>query len=225
MDDKVHCTLVGAFVLLLGAAPVAGVLWLAAAAGGQRHYDTYQSIVRESVAGLSIDAPVKYLGVDVGKVSEIVIDPANDSAYIVYVQRAHEIEHFALNQWVDTPSHMLAPLIVRAIERSGGFEAVLRAPTAATGRLRLDTELVRLQQDFSVAPSQVRLTLRAVLVDVATRSVVGRREFDTRVATISDDPYGRVSAAQAATQQVLTELAAFCAAAANPPAPALPAKP
>lgn len=77
MDDKVNYAVVGAFVLLLGAALVAGVLWLAAGAGGKRQYDTYQSIVRESVAGLSIDAPVKYLGVDVGKVSEIVIDPAN----------------------------------------------------------------------------------------------------------------------------------------------------
>ena len=77
MDDKVNYALVGAFVLALGAALVAGVLWLAAGASGQKRYDTYQSIVRESVAGLNIDAPVKYLGVDVGKVGEIAIDPEN----------------------------------------------------------------------------------------------------------------------------------------------------
>lgn len=79
MDDKVNYALVGAFVLALGAALIAGVLWLAAGANGHKHYGTYQSIVRESVAGLTVDAPVKYLGVDVGKVSEIAIDPANSS--------------------------------------------------------------------------------------------------------------------------------------------------
>jgi len=79
MDDKVNYTLVGAFVLLLGAALVAGVLWLAAGAHGGKHYGTYQSIMRESVAGLNVDAPVKYLGVDVGKVKEIAIDPADSS--------------------------------------------------------------------------------------------------------------------------------------------------
>ncbi len=75
MEDKVNYTLVGAFVLALGAALVAGVLWLAAGIGGQKRYDPYQAIMNESVAGLNINAPVKYLGVDVGKVRSIAIDP------------------------------------------------------------------------------------------------------------------------------------------------------
>ena len=77
MDDKTHYTLVGAFVLGLGAALVAGVLWLSAGWGGQQAMDSYQAVIRESVSGLNVDAPVKYLGVDVGKVSAIGIDPAN----------------------------------------------------------------------------------------------------------------------------------------------------
>ena len=68
MDDKVNYTLVGAFVLVLGAVFVAAVLWLAAGLGGQRAVDTYQAVIRESVAGLNVDAPVKNLGVAVGKV-------------------------------------------------------------------------------------------------------------------------------------------------------------
>jgi phospholipid/cholesterol/gamma-HCH transport system substrate-binding protein len=39
--------------------------------------DAYQAVIQESVAGLDVDAPVKYLGVDVGKVSRIEIDPRN----------------------------------------------------------------------------------------------------------------------------------------------------
>lgn len=77
MEDKVNYSLVGAFVLVLGAALVAGVLWLAAGLGGQKAMEPYQAFIKESVAGLDLDAPVKYLGVDVGKVSEIAIDPQN----------------------------------------------------------------------------------------------------------------------------------------------------
>ena len=77
MEDKVNYSLVGAFVLLLGAALVAGVLWLAAGLGGQQEMEPYQAFIKESVAGLDLDAPVKYLGVDVGKVSQIAIDPQN----------------------------------------------------------------------------------------------------------------------------------------------------
>ncbi len=77
MEDKVDYSLVGAFVLVLGAALVAGVLWLAAGVGGPQAMDRYQAVIQESVAGLNVDAPVKYLGVDVGKVSRIAIDPQN----------------------------------------------------------------------------------------------------------------------------------------------------
>ena len=77
MENKVNYSVVGAFVLVLGAALIAGVLWLAAGVNTQKKALPYQSIMKESVAGLSLDAPVKYLGVDVGKVTGIAIDPQN----------------------------------------------------------------------------------------------------------------------------------------------------
>ena len=69
--------IVGLFVLVLGAALVAGVLWLAAGGASQKKYDLYLAISDESVAGLNLNAPVKYNGVDVGKVQEIGLDPGN----------------------------------------------------------------------------------------------------------------------------------------------------
>ena len=70
-------TLVGAFVLALGAALVAGILWLASGGAYKQKYDLYQAISDESVAGLNLNAPVKYNGVDVGKVREVELDRAN----------------------------------------------------------------------------------------------------------------------------------------------------
>ena len=52
-------------------------MWLAVGAGGKKDYGLYRAIVHESVAGLNVDAPVKYLGVNVGKVQKIELDPAN----------------------------------------------------------------------------------------------------------------------------------------------------
>ena len=69
--------LVGAFVLVLGAVLVAGVLWLASGGAFQKKHDFYQAVVDESVAGLNLNAPVKYNGVDVGKVRVIELDPGN----------------------------------------------------------------------------------------------------------------------------------------------------
>ena len=68
---------VGAFVLLLGAVLIGGVLWIASGGTLQKKYDLYGAIEEESVAGLNLNAPVKYNGVEVGKVSEIHLDPLN----------------------------------------------------------------------------------------------------------------------------------------------------
>ena len=109
---------------------------------------------------------------------------------------------------------MLAPLIVHALESTGAFRAVLLTPIVAEADLRLDTELLRLQQDFTVSPSRVRLTLRAVLVEAATRRVVAWREFESNVASPREDAYGGVRAANQAVATLLAEMAAFVARAA-----------
>lgn len=77
METKVNYVIVGAFVLILGATLVAGVLWLATGGAFHKSFDVYLAIVDESVAGLNLNAPVKYNGVDVGKVKQIRLDPAN----------------------------------------------------------------------------------------------------------------------------------------------------
>ncbi|MDD5389625.1 MAG: MlaD family protein [Gallionellaceae bacterium] len=77
METKVSYTVVGAFVIVLGAVLVAGVLWLATGGSFQKKFDLYRAIEDESVAGLNLNAPVKYNGVDVGKVRQIRLDPSN----------------------------------------------------------------------------------------------------------------------------------------------------
>ena len=79
METKVNYALVGVFVLGLGALLVAIVLWIASGGTFQKKYIRYLAIEDESVAGLNVSAPVKYNGVDVGKVSDIALDPANPS--------------------------------------------------------------------------------------------------------------------------------------------------
>lgn len=74
MENKVNYTLVGLFTLILGAALIAGVLWLGAGGKYRKVYDTYYAYMSESVSGLNLNAPVKYRGVEVGRVWQIALD-------------------------------------------------------------------------------------------------------------------------------------------------------
>jgi phospholipid/cholesterol/gamma-HCH transport system substrate-binding protein len=76
MGSNANYVLVGLFVLLFTAGLLGFAYWLAMH-GGQQEYDYYQVLMKESVAGLSTDASVKYRGVEVGTVSEIGLNPGN----------------------------------------------------------------------------------------------------------------------------------------------------
>jgi phospholipid/cholesterol/gamma-HCH transport system substrate-binding protein len=77
VDTKVNYAVVGVFVLVFSAVFIAGILWLAAGGGSKKQYVSYMAVINESVAGLNLDATVKYLGVDVGRVRTIRLNPSN----------------------------------------------------------------------------------------------------------------------------------------------------
>ena len=74
---------------MLGAILIAGILWIASGGINQKEYDTYLAIENESVAGLSVNALVKYNGVDVGRVSAISLDAENQQRVRLELLIAH----------------------------------------------------------------------------------------------------------------------------------------
>jgi cholesterol transport system auxiliary component len=147
--------------------------------------------------------------------------PGFDGAHIIYTRQPHRLEQFARHEWVDTPVRMLAPLMVAALDGAirpdAGFRAVVLAPSVATGTLQLDTQLVRLQQEFGAVPSRVRLTLRAQLIHTASRQVLATCSNSRVASSTSEDAPGGVAAAQVAVQALLVELAAWCQTVATTP--------
>jgi cholesterol transport system auxiliary component len=148
----------------------------------------------------------------------IIVNPPQaaagfETAKIIYLRQRHLIEYYSQSEWVAPPAKMLVPLIVESLSRDGSFKAVVTAPSAVVADLRLNTEIVRLQQEFldNGGPSRVRLTLRAYIMDEKTRKVLAVREFDTVVDSVSENVAGGVLAANLATEQVLKNLAALAA--------------
>ncbi len=133
-----------------------------------------------------------------------------DTPQMAYLRQPHELEYFAANRWADAPPRMLWPLLVQALEQTGGFRAIVQTPGAIPADVRLDVELIRLQQDFGTRPSRVQLTLRAQLSDVRSKRVLGMKLFDEAQNAASDDAYGGVTTANQIMQRVLNHLTDFC---------------
>src|SRR6202050_909470 len=74
MDRDVNYVAVGAFVLLVVAMAVSFVFWYTDQQD-KRTYQRYEIYFPGSVSGLTARSPVRYLGVDVGRVVRIMLDP------------------------------------------------------------------------------------------------------------------------------------------------------
>jgi len=140
------------------------------------------------------------------RINEPLAAAGFDSRRIIYLRQPYRLDYYARHEWADTPARMLAPLLQSAFAASGLYRVVLSAASAANTELSLDTEIMRLQQDFSQRPSQLRLSLRASLLDNASRRVLASREFDVSLAAPSEDAQGGVTAANLALQQILADL-------------------
>lgn len=128
-----------------------------------------------------------------------------ESPRMAYVTRAHEIQYFTRHRWVEPPARLLRPLLARALERSGRWRPTpVGRGTEAT--LRLETEIVALQQEFTTRPSRIRMRLRAELFEARSGRPLAATEIEAIEPTDSEDAYGGVVAANRAVARVLDAL-------------------
>jgi cholesterol transport system auxiliary component len=128
---------------------------------------------------------------------------------MVYLTQPYTLGYYANHHWVDTPPRMLMPLLAEAMERTGWFRSVLQMPTSLPGDYRLDVDITQLQQEFLQRPSQVRLRLRAHLVELRAPRLLEQRTFEVTEPAASDDPYGGVVATNRALGRLLADIAAW----------------
>lgn len=190
METRVNYALVGAFVVTLSVAIVAGVLWISSGATARKDYDTYLAYSRESVSGLNRQAPVKYKGVEVGAVREIELDPGDpqqirlvlaiehgvpikeDTVAVLSVQGLTGIAFLDL-EGGSKESPLLAP------PRPGEYPVIATRPSLFQ---RLDTQVTALVADLSRAAQNVNQ-----LLDDDTRTALqsAARDLDTVVHAIA----------------------------------------
>ena len=194
--------LVGLFVIILGAVLIAGVLWLASGGAFKQQYDLYLAVSDESVSGLNVNAPVKYNGVDIGKVRDIRLDPANQ-------ERVNLL--FALERGTPIKEDTVAVLKIQGltgiayVELSGGAQGspplltlpgnrypLIRTKPSLSARLEnvLTNVLAKLDSTSNsinaLLSDDNRAAFKNAIADIAavTRTVAARKEtLDAGIAS------------------------------------------
>ena len=217
-------TLVGAFVLVLGTLLVAGVLWLASGGTSQKRVDLYLAIVEESVAGLNLNAPVKYNGVDVGKVRRIDLDPQDPNRVnlVFAIERGTPVKEDTVAMlktqgltgiaYVELSGGARESPTLRAVE--GSLYPVIRTKPSLSARLEnvLTTVLAKLDDTSTninaILSAENQAALKSALADIATvaRTVAARKESINSAITHAGRTLENASTASARITPVLERI-------------------
>lgn len=119
MYSRVNYTVVGIFVLLFGIGLVWFAFWLGKYDVNNKYY-TYKLEIKESVSGLSVDSNVMLRGVNVGRVSQIRINPENIELTEVFLH-IHQDVPIKENMVASTKMFGITGLL--SIEIEGGTNA------------------------------------------------------------------------------------------------------
>lgn len=184
MEPRVNFALVGLFVIVLAGVFVLTTLWLMGV-GPRGDYRTFAIYPPESVAGIVDESLVKYQGVDVGKVREVGIDPADPWRVRLLIDVRQD-----LLITTDTTARLATQGLtglVYFIELQGGEPRgppLQAAPGADYPVIRtVPSDMARLQQSGTElldqakdAASELRATLAALrpLVGTDQQSQIGR---------------------------------------------------
>jgi len=201
METKVNLSLVGAFFIVLTVAMISGGLWLSSGMYNRKAYDVYETYMTESVSGLNLNSTVRYRGVEVGYVRQIMLAPGN----VEQVRVRLDIERGTPVK-VDTVAVLQTQGLtgISYVELRGGRKdsPVLRAepgqgvPVIASGPSlidRLETAAPLLMANLSRAVDNLnsvldesnRKALRSTLADLALLTQTLARRASTIDATLA----------------------------------------
>jgi cholesterol transport system auxiliary component len=135
--------------------------------------------------------------------------PVYDTTQMAYTARPHEVAYFSRHRWGETPSQMLQSLLVKTLEATGRFSAVLSPPYTGRYSYALRTEILELTQDFTSEPAALRISLRLQLSSTAADGSIATREISIREPLRQKTPSAGVAAANDAAARALREAAGF----------------
>ncbi len=155
MSMRANPTAIGLFMIGATVLVVAGVGTLATTSWTHKQ-STFVSYFGESVNGLEIGAPVKFQGVPVGRVTDLLIHIAmKDKSFQVPVQ--YDVDLTRLTSGGGTYVHLNDPIVLRQ-QIADGLRAQLQMESLVTGQLyielvyRADAGVPNLQQRPTLYP-------------------------------------------------------------------------
>jgi len=138
--------------------------------------------------------------------------PGFGTSRMAYSRAPLQLGYFAYHSWADSPAKMLVALVETRLDRSGLLGATVSGSLDVGTGFRLDLDGIELLQVFDGDASEVRLRVKARLIDLSSHSLLATDTFAYAEDGVAPNPGAGAAAANRATARFLTDLEAFVSA-------------
>lgn len=136
--------------------------------------------------------------------------PGFETANMLYVMTPFQLQSFTRNRWVAPPAEMLVPIMLQVLRATDYYEAIVPPTLLVSSNYRLNLQIVKLQQEFLLPDSKLRLEIEALLLDDHSHRVISSKQFTTLVDVNGTTPYAGVLATNRAVADLTKRIASWC---------------
>ena len=185
MENRAHALAAGLFTLVLGAALAAVALWFSK---DELKLIPYALATSSPVTGLKVEAPVRYRGVDVGKVDDISIDTANSGRVQIRIG-VREGTPITKSTYAQLGYQGITGLAYVLLGDDGKSKEALQSSSDAVAAIRMKPSLMDDGETLFVSFAEIADKIKHVLDDEnqgrVRRTLANLEEVTQRASTVA----------------------------------------
>ena len=186
MENRAHALAAGLFTLLLGAGLVAVALWFGKDDVG---YVSFLVTTTSSVAGLKAEAPVRYRGVEVGRVQSIHIEPGINGHIHIRIG-VTESTPVTKSTFARLGYQGVTGLAYVALDDNGDSKELLKSASRKPAEIPLRRSIMDTGEDLMAAFGEIATRVNTLLDEdnqnAVRRALVGLEKATLKTAALAD---------------------------------------
>lgn len=135
--------------------------------------------------------------------------PYYKSTQIAYQMQPHQVSYFTQNAWAEPPAQMLQPLLVKTLQNTNRYRAIVAPPVTGNYDYMLTTQILNLRVKYDTHPAVFEVTIRAQIFNAASNKAIATKDITVDEPICNGPFYTRILAANHAIANALAQIANF----------------
>lgn len=135
--------------------------------------------------------------------------PYYKTTQMAYELKRHQVSYYTRNAWAEPPAQMLQPLLVKTLQQTKHYRAIVTPPVTGNYDYMLMTQILTLRANLQSCPGVYQVTLRAQILRAASNKAIATKDVTVYEPIACGSFYNNVLASNRAVAKALGQISTF----------------